>query len=80
MSNAKKATKKTRTNKITKSTKPPQPKQAKGRAVSAEERQLMIGEAAYFIAEQRGFTPGSELNDWLYAESQVDNNPAQQGE
>lgn len=80
MSESKKATKKTRTNKITKSKKAPQPKQAKDTAVSAEERQLMIGEAAYFIAEQRGFSPGSELNDWLYAESQIDNNPVRQGE
>lgn len=35
------------------------------------ERQRMISEAAYFLAEQRGFGSGDELNDWLQAESQV---------
>jgi len=30
-----------------------------------------IGEAAYFLAEKRGFTPGHELEDWLEAETQV---------
>ena len=27
-----------------------------------------ISEAAYFLAEARGFAPGQELNDWLAAE------------
>ena len=31
----------------------------------------MIGEAAYYIAEQRGFEPGHELDDWLAAEAQI---------
>jgi len=31
----------------------------------------MICEAAYYIAEQRGFEPGHELDDWLAAEAQV---------
>jgi hypothetical protein len=35
---------------------------------TAEER---IREAAYFLAEQRGFTPGHELEDWLAAEEAV---------
>lgn len=35
------------------------------------ERQVMIAEAAYFIAEQRGFTAGDELSDWLQAEREV---------
>lgn len=30
--------------------------------------QAMIATAAYYLAEQRNFTPGSELQDWLAAE------------
>jgi len=30
-----------------------------------------IATAAYFLAEQRGFTPGHDLEDWLVAEQQV---------
>jgi hypothetical protein len=33
--------------------------------------QAMIQEAAYFIAEKRGFAPGHELEDWLKAKAQV---------
>ncbi len=36
-----------------------------------EEQQLMISEAAYYRAENRGFTPDHELEDWLEAEKQV---------
>lgn len=32
----------------------------------------MICEAAYFLAERRGFVAGSELDDWIAAEKQVD--------
>ena len=35
------------------------------------ERQVMIAEAAYFIAEQRGFTAGDEFGDWLQAEREI---------
>ena len=31
----------------------------------------MISEAAYFLAENRGFEPGLALSDWLEAELQV---------
>ena len=31
----------------------------------------MIAEAAYFIAEKRGFAGGHSLDDWLTAEQQV---------
>ena len=40
--------------------------------VSAEMRRTMIAEAAYYIAEQRGFGTGREVEDWLLAEKQVD--------
>jgi hypothetical protein len=32
----------------------------------------MISEAAYLMAEHRGFESGHELQDWLFAESQID--------
>lgn len=35
-------------------------------------RKEMVSEAAYYIAEQRGFRPGSEVEDWLLAERQID--------
>lgn len=40
--------------------------------VNAKQRYLMITEAAYFLAEKRGFAPGHEREDWLAAERQVD--------
>ncbi|MCS6970578.1 MAG: DUF2934 domain-containing protein [Planctomycetes bacterium] len=41
-------------------------------AIDPRERQRMIAEAAYFLAERRGFAPGHELADWLAAERTVD--------
>jgi len=31
----------------------------------------LIQEAAYYIAEQRGFSPGHELEDWLKAKAEI---------
>ena len=36
------------------------------------ERQRMIAEAAYYIAEKRGFSPGNHDQDWAEAERQID--------
>ncbi len=36
-----------------------------------EQTRLMTEEAAYYLAEKRGFAPGHELEDWLRAEAQV---------
>jgi Protein of unknown function (DUF2934) len=36
------------------------------------ERAKMIAEAAYYLAEKRGFKGGNELADWATAEKQVD--------
>lgn len=38
-----------------------------------------IQEAAYRRAQDRGFSPGAELNDWLEAEREIDEvvNPAE---
>lgn len=41
-------------------------------AVDSEQRRGMIAEAAYYRAEQRGFAPGHELDDWCAAEIEVD--------
>jgi len=40
--------------------------------VSAEARQRMIREAAYFRYAQRGFEHGHDLDDWLAAEADVE--------
>jgi hypothetical protein len=32
----------------------------------------MISEAAFFIAQARGFTPSQELDDWLAAEREIE--------
>ena len=37
-----------------------------------EERGRLIAEAAYFIAERRGFEPGNEIDDWLQAEAEFE--------
>ena len=40
--------------------------------VGAMQREAMIRLAAYLRAASRGFAPGKELEDWLAAESDVD--------
>jgi hypothetical protein len=40
--------------------------------ITPVDRQQLIAEAAYYIAERRGFSPGNELEDWLQAEQEVD--------
>jgi Protein of unknown function (DUF2934) len=53
----------------------PQPKprlQAVRRPVEPEMREVMIAEAAYYIAERRAFEPGAEMDDWLEAEAAID--------
>jgi hypothetical protein len=37
-----------------------------------DERWNMIAENAYYRAEQRGFLPGYELEDWLAAEHEIE--------
>jgi hypothetical protein len=50
----------------------PPGKTAASGAVTPEERNRMIAEAAYYIAEQRSFAGGSPLEDWSAAEAQID--------
>jgi hypothetical protein len=40
--------------------------------LTAAERHRRICELAYRRAEQRGFAPGGEVDDWLEAEREVD--------
>jgi hypothetical protein len=48
--------------------------------LTPEERNRMVATAAYRRAEQRGFEPGHELEDWLAAEAEIksllENRPA----
>ena len=49
----------------------------KGRAtrqhvITSEERQRMIAEAAYYLAEKRGFQGGNSQQDWFEAAAQID--------
>ena len=44
----------------------------KGGVWVPEEREHMISEAAYYLAERRGFSPGNEMEDWLQAETEID--------
>ena len=41
-------------------------------AISSQQRQNMIKEAAYYIAQRRDFIGGNPVDDWLMAESEVD--------
>jgi hypothetical protein len=41
-------------------------------APSAARRHAMIGVAAYYRAERRGFAPGGAEADWLEAEADID--------
>jgi hypothetical protein len=43
-----------------------------GTIVDEEQRREMIATAAFLRAERRGFESGSDLEDWLAAEEEVD--------
>ena len=36
------------------------------------DRQHMIREAAYYLAQKRGFSGGDPMSDWIAAESEID--------
>ena len=38
----------------------------------SDTREARIAEAAYWRAERRGFAPGGEMEDWLQAERELD--------
>ena len=44
-----------------------------------KDRQAMVAQAAFFIAEARGFAPGQEFDDWLAAERMLGQQPDSSG-
>jgi hypothetical protein len=53
-------------------TAPPKARPVPPALIDQELRRSMIAQAAYYRAEQRGFEPGHEAEDWLAAEGEVD--------
>ena len=53
-------------------TENPTSKAETGREITPEERWKMIGEAAYYLAEKRGFSGGHPAEDWRMAEAEID--------
>ena len=47
------------------------PRSAAPQPKPAMDMTRLIAEAAYYRAEQRGFAPGHELDDWVAAEAEV---------
>jgi hypothetical protein len=47
--------------------------------VSHEERWRMVAEAAYYIAQRRGFIGGDTNDDWAQAEAEVQAKLVQEG-
>lgn len=45
---------------------------ASGEPSAPHDRHAMIAEAAFFMAEARGFAPNQELDDWLTAEREIE--------
>ena len=43
-------------------------------AADSSGKQDRISEAAYYLAEKRGFEPGGEVADWLLAEDSINAN------
>ena len=50
-----------------------QPSKTKKIAKIDEVNTSAVAKAAYYIAEQRGFAPGYEVEDWLAAEQVIKN-------
>ena len=76
---AKKVTKKTSTKpkettakKVARKSTTPAKTETSTISITSEERWKMIAIAAYHKAEQRGFAPGGEMQDWAEAEKEVD--------
>ena len=47
------------------------PAKVKASVVDAEAHYRMVAEAAYYIAEKRGFAAGNHSLDWAHAEAQI---------
>ncbi len=48
------------------------PSQKAKAIVTSEERHRMIAEAAFYLAEKRGFAPGHAESDWAQAAQAID--------
>jgi hypothetical protein len=48
-----------------------EPTKTKLHESAGDELTRKIAEAAYYIAERRGFEPGHEVDDWLQAEGEI---------
>ena len=59
-----------------KPTRKPKAAPAATPALTPEERYRQVAEAAYYIAEKRGFAPGNPSDDWYQAEAEVDGKTA----
>ena len=62
----------TRKAKAAKATLEAPPASAELTSITRSDRQAMIATAAYYRAEKRHFSPGSELEDWIAAEAEID--------
>lgn len=58
--------------KAAKATPEAPPASAAVTSITKSDRQAMIATAAYYRAEKRHFMPGSELEDWIAAEAEID--------
>ena len=54
-------------------------KHGKHKRESVPDRQRSVANAAYYLAEKRGFEPGRELEDWFAAESLIAVSPPGKG-
>jgi hypothetical protein len=50
----------------------PARKRAPKPVFTESDRRRMVAEAAYYLAEKRGFAPGDPMEDWIAAEAQID--------
>jgi hypothetical protein len=59
---------------ITATTRKPSapPGRVRSPRISNEQRRAFVEVAAYYIAEQHGFTSGREAEDWIAAEAEID--------
>ena len=48
-----------------------QPKASAKAGWSESDRRRLIAEAAYYIAESKGFNPETEIENWIEAERQI---------
>jgi hypothetical protein len=69
---AKAPTAKAATAKVPAAKAPATKRAAPAKVLSPDQRRYYIEVAAYYIAERRGFHGGSEFNDWVNAEAEID--------